>query len=153
MDNTLAFLVLDHERHAFASWDDLRERGDLRIGAPSLPYYLREADADFDGLLYSAEAGSAWTLVYPAYTVVVPEPGRVKVPLAYAMPLRAAALVNLVDTWVDLKQKDGTVEALFEHWFLGRAAEAKQPRWSVLRDVLHWGEGRAEGGAPPSEAD
>jgi Na+/H+-dicarboxylate symporter len=176
MDNTLAFLVLDHERHAFASWDDLREREDLRIGAPSLPYYLaivrerlpeaelvpldsyrpvlREADADFDGLLYSAEAGSAWTLVYPAYTVVVPEPGRVKVPLAYAMPLRAAALVNLVDTWVDLKQKDGTIEALFEHWFLGRAAEQKRARWSVLRDVLHWGEGGAEGEAPPpSEAD
>jgi hypothetical protein len=51
---------------------------------------LQEGDPDFDGLLHSAEAGSAWTLVYPAYAVVVPEPGRVKVPLAYAIPLGSA---------------------------------------------------------------
>jgi predicted Zn-dependent protease len=37
------------------------------------------------------------------------------------------ALVKLIDTWVDLKQRGGTIEALFEHWLLGRAAEPKQP--------------------------
>jgi Na+/H+-dicarboxylate symporter len=170
MDNTLAFMVPDHRRHEFTTWERLRERRDLRIAAPPVPYYLaivrerlpdaelvmvdsyrpllREKDPDFDGLLYSAEAGSAWTLVYPAYAVVVPEPGRVKVPLAYAIPLGDAALVNFVDTWVDLKQKDGTIAALFEHWILGQAAKDKKPRWSVLRDVLHWGDPRAESDAP-----
>ena len=29
---------------------------------------------DLDALVYSAEAGSAWTLIYPAYTVAVPQP-------------------------------------------------------------------------------
>jgi hypothetical protein len=171
MDNTLAFLVPDHRRHEFTSWERLRERSDLRIAAPDVPYYLaivrerlpeaelvvvdsyrpllREKDPDFDALLYSAEAGSAWTLVYPAYAVVVPEPGRVKVPLAYAIPLGDATLVNFVDTWVGLKQKDGTIAALFEHWILGRAAEDETPRWSVLRDVLHWGDPQAEGEPQP----
>jgi ABC-type amino acid transport substrate-binding protein len=175
MDNTLAFLVPDHRRHEFTTWERLRERKDLRIAAPDVPYYLaivrerlpeaevvtvdsyrpllREEAPDFDALLHSAEAGSAWTLVYPAYSVVVPEPGRVKVPFAYAIPLGDADLVNFVNTWVDLKQKDGTIAALFEHWILGRAAAEKTPRWSVLRDVLHWGDPQtgddAEATPPP----
>lgn len=116
----------------------------------SLRRLLREGDPEFDGLLYSAESGSAWTLIYPSYSVVVPEPGRVNVPLAYAMPLGDASLASFVDTWVHLKGKDGTIAALFEHWILGRAAEDEAPRWSVLRDVLGWGSPRAESDAGPT---
>jgi len=170
LDTTLAFLVPDYRRREFTTWKRLRERQELRIAAPHVPYYLaivrerlpeaevvpvdsfrrllREGDPGFDGLLFSAEAGSAWTLVYPSYSVVVPEPGRVKVPLAYAIPLGDASLAKFVDTWVSLKEKDGTIAALFEHWILGRAAEDESPRWSVLRDVLHWGAPRASSAHP-----
>jgi len=160
LDNTLAFLVLDHRRQQFASLERLRAAEGLRIASPPAPYYaalLRERlpkaevvvvdsirpffqqKGDFDALLYSAEAGSAWTLVYPAFSVVVPEPHRVKVPLAYAMAPGDPALAAFVDTWIDLKQNDGTIDALFQHWILGRTAATSQPRWSVLHDVLHWG--------------
>ena len=57
--------------------------------------------------------------------------------------------MNFVNTWVDLKQKDGTIAALFEHWILGRAAEDKTPRWSVLRDVLRRGDPQAESEPQP----
>ena len=30
------------------------------------------------------------------------------------------------------------LEELYAHWILGERATAKQPRWSVLRDVLGW---------------
>ena len=45
---------------------------------------------------------------------------------------------RVVDTWIQLKQKDGTIAALYDYWILGRSAGGAAPRWSVLRDVLHW---------------
>jgi hypothetical protein len=34
--------------------------------------------------------------------------------------------------------KGKLVEELFDHWILGRGAEEKQPRWSIIRDVMGW---------------
>jgi ABC-type amino acid transport substrate-binding protein len=78
------------------------------------------------------------TLLNPKYTVVVPEPGVVKIPLAYPVAKRDQGWAPFVNTWIELKRKDGTIEALYGHWILGRQAVKRQPRWSVIRNVLHW---------------
>lgn len=45
----------------------------------------------------------------------------------------------LLDAWIDLKQKDQTIERLFDFWVRGRKLDTeKQPRWSIIRDVLGW---------------
>jgi len=31
-----------------------------------------------------------------------------------------------------------TLDRLYEHWILARSPEDSPPRWSVIRDVLHW---------------
>jgi hypothetical protein len=80
--------------------------------------------------------------------VAIPEPGRVKVPLAYALPPGDTALAGFVDTWIRLKHHDGTIDELFQHWILGRPVRNRVPRWSVLRDVIGWGEPEEE---PPAE--
>jgi hypothetical protein len=41
-----------------------------------------------------------------------------------------------VNTWIDLKRKDGTIDELFAHWITGRNAVTRQRRWSILDDVL-----------------
>jgi hypothetical protein len=43
-----------------------------------------------------------------------------------------------VNTWIELKQKDGTLNRLYKYWILGLDAAPKQPRWSIIRNVLHW---------------
>jgi ABC-type amino acid transport substrate-binding protein len=91
-----------------------------------------------DAIALPAERGSAWTLRFPQYTVVVPSADVVKVPLAFAMPRREPELATLVNTWIDLKRRDGTIEDLYRYWILGREATAVQPRWSIVRDVLGW---------------
>ena len=91
-----------------------------------------------DAIALTAERGSTLTLLHPAYSVVVPQPGVLKVPLAYAMANGDPRLASFVDTWIELKRKDGTTDRLFEHWILGRSAEVDHRRWSVIRDVLHW---------------
>jgi hypothetical protein len=37
-----------------------------------------------------------------------------------------------------MKRRDGTLDALYGHWILGKTATKRAPRWSVVRNVLHW---------------
>ena len=158
LDETLAFVVLDYRRSAFASWDDVRAAGALRVGAPVTPYYigfLRErlpsativpfssvepmfghVDPPLDALVLTAERGSAYTLRHPEYSVVVPKPNPAKIPLAYVIAGQDDAMATVVNTWIDLKRKDGTIDELFAHWITGRNAVPHQRRWSILDDVL-----------------
>jgi Na+/H+-dicarboxylate symporter/ABC-type amino acid transport substrate-binding protein len=160
VDETLALIVPDHLRANFADWESIRSMGHLRLGVPrasSLVDKVHEqlpdaelvpidrADDFFnpqgqplDGVVAMAERGSAFTLLHPSYSVAVPRPQPIKVPLAYVIAGRDAAMTALVNTWVDLKRKDETINELFRHWILGEDSAARQPRWSVLRDVLHW---------------
>ena len=91
-----------------------------------------------DAIVLTAERGSAYTLLHPQYSVVVPKPGLVKVPLAYVIAGRDGELARVVDTWIDLKKKDGTIDGLFSHWILGRDEGRRTRRWSVLDDVFGW---------------
>jgi ABC-type amino acid transport substrate-binding protein len=160
LDETLAFIVLDYRRAQFASWDDVRAAGPLRVGAPVTPYYMtflkerlpnativpfdgiepmfQPSGAPLDAFVLTAERGSAYTLRHPEYSVVVPKPGQTKIPLAYVIAGRDDSLATLVNTWIDLKRKDGTIDDLFAHWIMGRNATPHVRRWSVLDNVLGW---------------
>ena len=76
----------------------------------------------FDAVVLPAERGSVLTLLYPKYTVVLPEPGIVKIPLAYPLPRRDQEWVQFVNTWIEFKRSDGTIDALYGHWILGKYA-------------------------------
>ena len=160
LDETIALVVPDDQREKYESWDAIRDLGPLTIAVPDVPYYvskLREllprADLQVhgsleplfaagalhaDALALPAERGSAWTLIYPAYSVVVPGPDRIRVPLAYPIGKRDLPLATFVNTWIALKRKDGTIDAAYKHWILGQETSTRHPRWSIVRDVLHW---------------
>jgi len=84
----------------------------------------------------TAERGSAYTLRHPEYSVVIPKPRPLRVPLGYVIAGRDRQLADTVDTWIDLKRKDGTIDDLFAHWIEGKNAVPHHRRWSVLDDVL-----------------
>ena len=88
-------------------------------------------------MAFPAERGSAWTLLYPQYSVVVPDGALVKVPLAYPIGRSDEAFATFLNTWIELKRKDGTLDSLYKYWVLGQNAAPRQPRWSIGRDVLH----------------
>jgi ABC-type amino acid transport substrate-binding protein len=160
LDETMAFLVLDHRRAEFSTWASVRGLGPIRVGVPpvsSVEARLRsEAPQativpfttveqiftspriEADAFLTSAERGSIWTLLHPDYSVVVPRPGVVTAPVAYPIANRDARLADFINTWIELKKKDGTITGLYDYWILGRTGDRAAPRWSVVRDVLHW---------------
>ena len=62
----------------------------------------------------------------------------IEVPLAFALPRDEPELTALVNTWIELMRRNGTMQELYEYWILGRSAASRPPRWSIIRDVLHW---------------
>jgi Na+/H+-dicarboxylate symporter len=160
LEVTLGFAVRDHLRHEFSDWNLIRRSGDLTIAMPTSPHFknlLREQLPDaklvaietpreffradegtYDALAYAAEAEAAWTLVYPNFTVTVPLPAPFKGLLAFPLPRQAPELLEYLNNWIQIKQHDGSLAALYDYWILGKEVEAKEPRWSVIRNVLHW---------------
>jgi proton glutamate symport protein len=161
LDETIAFIVPDHLAAAFSEWSNVRSMGRLRLGVPRDPYFVRKIrdelgdvdivpiermdqlfvahDPPLNAGVATAERGSAYTLLHPEYSVAVPRPRPFKVPLAYLIAGRDAAMTAMVNTWIELKRKDGTIDELFAHWILGQGANtAKSRRWSIVHDVLGW---------------
>jgi hypothetical protein len=54
------------------------------------------------------------------------------------MPRGDQELADYVNALINLKKRDGTFKKLYDYWILGQFAENKRPRWSVIRNVLHW---------------
>ena len=81
-----------------------------------------------DALGDSAEAGSAWSLIYPTYTVAIPEPDILRVPMAYAVRRGDRELVDFLDVWIELKRKDRRIADLYDYWISGRGAERSPAR-------------------------
>jgi ABC-type amino acid transport substrate-binding protein len=160
LELTMAFIVKDHRRQDFSSREAVKRLKAPRIGMLNNPYYLHamqhylphativvlpsiteffeQRGEDLDAFVYTAEGGSAWTLLHPAYSVAIPQPDVLTIPLAYPMARGETELVNFINTWIELKKRDRTIAALYDYWILGKNAVPQPPRWSVIRNVLHW---------------
>lgn len=160
MKSTAAFIVRDYDRDLFGSADRIHHLKNPRIGVLDVPYYIaalkrylpqaeivllgsardffKERGKDLDAMLYTAEAGSAWTLIHSEYSVAIPQPDVLAAPMVYAVSSDAGDLVALLNSWLSLKMDDRTIERLYNYWILGAGAKRQKPRWSVIRDVLHW---------------
>ena len=154
----LALVVPDYRRGEFESVEAIRRMKGVRIGVSVGTYFAEKLRESFpnlvvvtlkspreffekktaDILLASAEGGSAWTLLFPAYSVVVPSPTKIFQPLSYAVDKDNVELGEFLSHWVLLKKADGTIDRLRDHWILGKGAGEQGPRWSVLRNVLGW---------------
>lgn len=174
MDQTLAFIVKDYRRGDFNSREAIRRLKAPRVGVLNVQYYIDKVHRyvpqasirvlnsineffdnrgeELDAFVFSAEAGAAWTLLYPAYTVAIPQPDVLAVPLAYPLPRGDGEWINFINSWIELKRKDKTIASLYDYWILGKNIVPKQPRWSVLRNVLgignHTGQPLDERGDP-----
>jgi ABC-type amino acid transport substrate-binding protein len=157
---TGAVLVPDHRRKHFVSSSAINQLGPIKlgiVGAPRISHRFRERFPgielvaleshhdyfsgdrdDLSGLAVVAEVGAAWTLRYPQFSVMIPNDVEIGSPLVYPVAMDAIDLVAFVKRWAVLAAADGTTDQLYDYWILGRGTSNDPPRWSVIRDVLHW---------------
>ncbi len=160
MDQILAFVVPDHRRGEFSTRASVQSLRGLVVAVPDLPYlqervgaylddtelvvvdtprqFFESREPEWDALVYSAEGGSAWTLLHPELSVVVPQPDVVRLPIAFPIAPGDEAMRAFMNSWIDLKRRDRTLARLYDYWILGESTERAKPRWSVIRDLLGW---------------
>lgn len=158
--HTAGLLVNDAKRDKFADLYSMQAMKKLNIGVGSSKYYqdivkenlpnaqlteinnvrqfLKGQYEDVDALIYSTEAASAWAMLYPNYSAVIPKGLRFRAPVAFVMPKGQLDYVQYMNTWLKLKKESGFQERVYNYWILGKNPKAKKPRWSVMKDVLGW---------------
>ncbi len=140
-ESYMSFVVRDHVRVKYSSCEAVKALKRPRIGMLDVPYYVdtlqnylpqvvivklhspgdifRQRSNELDALFLSAERGSAWTLIYPEFSVAVPQPDVLGAPFAIGMAHDAETLADFINAWLRLKREDKTVDQLYEHWILG----------------------------------
>jgi Na+/H+-dicarboxylate symporter/ABC-type amino acid transport substrate-binding protein len=162
LDLPVGMIVKDHRRDEFREWARIREMKNLRVamadtpqaranlkrvlpnatpvvykGAKELDSILATGAKDVDAVAAFAQEGSAWTIRYPNFTLVTPEP-TLFLPTGYAVARGNPNLLLYLDTWLLNAKADGTIDELYRYWMLGQVKETQPPRWSVIRNVLGW---------------
>jgi Na+/H+-dicarboxylate symporter/ABC-type amino acid transport substrate-binding protein len=159
IDQTIAFIVPGNLRNKFNSLEAITNEKNFSVAVTDTYYaeklkrllpnskvvkissprqFFRSEYKNTDALLFFAEAGSAWTLIYPSFSVAIPYPEIIKTPMVYLLPPNDIKWQEYVNSWLLLKKKEGTVDKVFKHWIEGGGADIKEPRWSVIKNVLHW---------------
>ena len=160
MDRTVAFLVKDYKRADFNTSEGLHHLKAPTLGAVNEPYivellqtwlphailhdvntpkeFIEEYGDKLDAYVTTVEKAGAWSLLHPEYSVVIPVPEVIKIPAAFPIPHGEEGLEDFMSIWISMKEKDRTIQKAYDYWVLGKQFKKKQPRWSVIRDVLHW---------------
>jgi Na+/H+-dicarboxylate symporter/ABC-type amino acid transport substrate-binding protein len=156
----MSFVVPDERKQEFTQLSDVKKMSNLRVAVfnntalvgvatrllPQATIVPTDAKEEFfvekraDALFIPAEEGYTMTMLYPFYDVAIIEPNT-----SYEMMYGYAVAMNSSDTflmglnyWLKMEGEYGKLEQKYDYWILGKNAVSTKPRWSVVRNVLHW---------------
>jgi proton glutamate symport protein len=93
-----------------------------------------------DGILIQGEFQAInWKSKNCGFTSVTPIPIIQTEVFGYAVALNADTLLSYINQWLFLKKHENFTKHQYNFWILGETEDTtKQPRWSILRNVLKW---------------
>ncbi len=160
LDEYLGLVVPDYRRNEFSSYDRILEMEGLKLAVTPFRHkegagqrlfpnaelvvvksprtFFRGELPEVDAMIYTAQTATAWTLVYPRWSVVVPKGLDYECPVAFALPDNQVQWRWFVNTWLDSATKAGIGQQAYEYWILGKQKKQKGKRWSVISNVLGW---------------
>lgn len=158
--HTAGILVNDAKRDDFSELYTIQNMKNLNLGVGNSKYYQSKVKEHFpnaeltqvtnirqflkgnyegvDALIYSTEAGSAWAMLYPNFSAIVPKGLKLRAPVAFVLPKGQLDYIQYINTWLELKKENGFQDSVYNYWILGENPKAIKPRWSVMKDVLGW---------------
>ena len=156
----LAFVVPDGKKEEFTKLDDVKMMDGLRVAVfnntalvtvahkllPNATVVPIDSREDFfekgkaDALLVPAEEGYPMTLVYPFFDVAIIEPYD-SYQMMYGYPVAkdsSESYLLALNYWIRMEKDYGLLQKKYDYWVLGKIPGSAGPRWSVVRNVLHW---------------
>ena len=158
-----SFLAPDYKRNLFANLERIRELPSPRIAVfrerefmdrlkafvpnaevtpvDSIPEFLEAPSGRFDAMLTGLDRATAYSLMWPQFSAVVPTPNLGGVPIAIIVPKGEEALLDLVNAVVDVDLANGLFKEKLDYWVRGQGAQVERaPRWSLGANVFGWWE-------------
>jgi len=106
-----------------------------KISKPEVFFNASEAH-QFDGYITSIEEGMTLVMLHPEYTVSF-DPARLhRFPIGYAVNKDNLKLQAMLNSWIDIQKSTGRITKLYDYWIQGEGAKTKEPRWSILENVI-----------------
>ncbi|MCY4044733.1 MAG: cation:dicarboxylase symporter family transporter [Cellvibrionales bacterium] len=137
----MAFIVKDKHRHDYKDLAQVANKENLVIGIPGSLFYKEAIDSAFpnanieilptprkffvekhniDAMVFGAAGASAWTLVYPEYSVVTPKQELSKIPISFAIPPSDHKFELFLRNWITLNTNNGNIDKIFRYWIEGK---------------------------------
>ena len=79
-------------------------------------FFNSAAESGLDGLLTTAEGGSAWAVLHPRTTLIAPFDDHLGSELVWAIAGDDPSLLRYIDAWLAREQARGRTQELFNHW-------------------------------------
>jgi len=139
---SIAFIVKKERRSEFTNWQSIFNNENYIIGIPELYYnenlikryfkhgkvwkistprlYFKEKYQHIDAMLFGAPTASAWTLLHPEYTVIVPKPAQPPISMAFAINSQDIAFELFMRNWIQMKKQNNDISYLFDYWIAGK---------------------------------
>lgn len=158
----LCFVVQEKVRKLFTSIDSIMQNPRIKLAVlkgsafetaarelfPNKKIILLNTYEDFDAkdplvaLLWEEQEAIAWSLCHRNYRIIFPQPPMGFDTLSYAIRNDSPRFIHYLDQWLELKKSQGFTDRQYALWIKGKTeiAVPSEPRWSVLRNVLHWDE-------------
>jgi len=156
----LAFVVPDGKKAEFTQLDDVQKMNGLRVAvfnntalvkvahqllpeATLVPIDSQEeffVNGSADAMMIPAEEGYTMTLQYPFYDVAIIEPYD-SYQMMYGYPVAknsSESYLLALNYWIRMEKDYGMLDKKYDYWVLGKIPGRTEPRWSVVRNVLHW---------------
>ncbi len=160
MNPRIVFVAKEESRKLFSNTEELQEfpRGEIAVlkGSsfeqlareifPRKQLIILNSYDDFlsldkeVALLWEEQEAVAWLLTHRGYRLVLPEPSLGLDSLGYAVQVGNPRFLSYLNTWLELKNTSGYSTKQYNLWIKGKTeiAAPSEPRWSIIRNVLHW---------------
>lgn len=157
-----SFIIPRTEQGKFANLDTINAISDLRIGVLGIPSFISLIKGHFprthivvvddsptaienafknnqiDAYFGFAVTADPWILNHPQYISVTPAGLSAPFSLAYMVQKTSPQFLNFLNYWLKLKADSYLEKRTYKHWILIHPIPDTSPRWSIIRDVLHW---------------
>jgi Na+/H+-dicarboxylate symporter len=156
----LAFVVPDGKKTEFVKLDNVKKMDGLKVAVYNnsalvgvartlLPHAIIvpiDSKEEFftggkaDALMIPAEEGYTLTLQYPFFDVAIIEPYDSYL-MMYGYPVAkdsSESYLLALNYWIRMEKDYGMLDRKYDYWVLGKVPGTVEPRWSVVRNVLHW---------------
>jgi len=155
LEDNNVLIVQRLKKNKFLRLADAGAQENLRIGAGGAQFEIAKQyfptakvidvedtnqilNGDVDIILWSETSAVIWCLSHPDFVVI--DYGNQLGKCYYGYPVRehATDFAFFLNNWLTLKEQSGFKKEMEAYWIHGIIPGKREPRWSILRNVLHF---------------